>query len=114
MKIRLGTNRLVLIGKDRVWKIPYRIRGYKANLEEYVNAKGKPYVAATLHKFGINIQEKLTDISIFPLDTLKEDLSSELQAIFKHKLKNRMQVGKDKQGRYKYFDYEDIKAYTKK
>lgn len=110
LKISIGTNRLVLIGKDKVYKIPVRIRGYKANLAEYYNSWGKPYVADTRHKYGINIQERLQDIQIFPLTTSKEDIPQELQHLFEHKLRNRMQVGKSADGSYKFFDYEDIKA----
>lgn len=109
MKIEVGTNRLVFIFNKFVIKFPYRFRGIKANIVEYCNSIGKTYVAKTRKIGFINIQECLTDITIFPLDTVEENVPQHLKELWKWKLHNRFQVGKSKDGTYKFFDYEDVK-----
>ena len=114
MRIKAGTNRLVFVFDDLVFKIPYRTRGLRANQQEYENALNNQYVSKTYKLGFINIQERLSDIVVLPLDTKEENVPAEFKELWKHKLNNRFQVGKDKSGKYKFFDYEDVKFYESK
>ena len=111
MKINFGTNRLVILIGEYAIKIPYRRRGMIANQTEYLNALGKSYVAA-IKKFGpINIQQRLHNVMIFPLDVDYNDLPKHIQHLYQFRLKNRIQVGLTIDKQWKYFDYEDVKFY---
>ena len=108
--IRFGTNRLVIVGKRYVYKIAYRLRGVKANNAEFVNALGKDYVAKTERKWYGLRQEKLTDLVTLPLD-YDGKIPSEWEPLWKSKLHNRFQIGKSRDGTWKFFDFEDVKYY---
>ena len=109
MKIKSGTNRLVLVFDELVFKIPYRLRGIKANKVEYGNDLGKPYVAKTYRLGVVNVQERLSDIVVLPLETKDEEVPDRFKELWQYKLNNRFQAGRSKDGQYKFFDYEDVK-----
>lgn len=116
MLIKKGTNRLVLIGGEGyVYKLPLSERGQLANRAEYNNYLSRPDVCAYTekHYWGLK-QEQLTNIKIFPLEATEDDIPDELKTLWKQKLNNRFQVGQDKQGKWKFFDYEDVKYYELK
>lgn len=109
-KIKLGTNRLCIVGKKYTYKFPLFFRGYCANKAEYSNyLNNKDIVAYTeKHWWGLK-QETLTNTVIYKLD--EKDILPEHQSLVPYALKNRMQVGKSKDGAWKFFDYEDVKYY---
>ena len=111
MKIKIGTNRFVIILKNYVLKIPISCRGILANDMEYNYSLHKNYVAKTYKKWYGLKQERLFNTEIFDRKTTQEELPSYLKHLYKHKLANRIQVGQDKSGQWKFFDYEDIKYY---
>lgn len=115
MLIKEGTNRLVLIGGGYVYKLPLSERGQLANRAEYDNYLSHPDVCAYTekHYWGLK-QERLTNIKIFPFEATEDDVPDELKTLWKQKLNNRFQVGQDKQGKWKFFDYEDVKYYKLK
>lgn len=110
MKIAFGTNRLVLVFDEFVVKIPWRVRGIFANYDEYLNSIGNQFVAHT-RRFGpINIQQRLDDITIFPLDVDVDSLPRPIRRLVRYRLHNRIQIGRDRHTKlWKYFDYEDVK-----
>ncbi len=117
MKIKKGTNRLVFIFKNYVIKIGLTKRGYLANYVEWVNyLNNKEIVAETkfFKFFGILKQEKLTNIKCFSHKATIEEIPQEVKHLYKYCLHSRMQVGQDKNGKWKYYDYEDIKYYFRK
>lgn len=65
------------------------------------------------HYWGLK-QEQLTNIKIFPLEATEDDVPDELKTLWKQKLNNRFQVGQNKNGEWKFFDYEDVKYYEPK
>ena len=78
---------------------------------EYNYSLHKNYVAKTYKKWYGLKQERLFNTEIFDRKTTQEELPSYLKHLYKHKLANRIQVGQDKSGQWKFFDYEDIKYY---
>lgn len=113
MKIKLGTNRLTLICKKYVYKLALHKRGYAANLQEYKLSVEHDFVAKTeLHWYGLK-QERLTDIVVYPRYATKEQVQKQHQFLFDKKLHNKLQVGKDINGDWKVFDYEDVKFYIR-
>lgn len=110
-----STNRLVLIGKGYVYKLPLSEQGRLANQAEYDNYLSHPDVCAYTekHYWGLK-QEQLTNIKIFPLEATEDDVPDELKTLWKQKLNNRFQVGQNKNGEWKFFDYEDVKYYEPK
>lgn len=109
----MGTNRLVLVLRRNVIKIPLHHRGLQANREEYNNYSKAPVgaVAQTVERGIFLIQERLTDIEIYPKHTKREDMPPYARPLFDIKLHNRLQIGRDCCGRWKIFDYEDIKKW---
>ncbi len=108
MRLKIGSNRIVLVGKRYVYKLPLGSRGIKANRVEYQNARGKDYVALTERKWYGLKQERLTDLITLPHDYTGE-ISPEWAHLLNVRVYNRFQVGKDKNGKWKFFDYEDVK-----
>ena len=108
--VKHGTNRLVIIGKDFVYKIPFRIRGIRANRIEYINSlKRAGYVALTeKHWWGLK-QERLFNTVCYKQGTTRKELAEEHKHLYKLKLTNRIQIGQDKHGVWKFYDYEDVK-----
>lgn len=107
--ISTGTNRIVVIGKQCVYKLPIGKRGRLANQAEYTNANDNPDCAITeKHWYGLR-QERLYDIFVLPqyLNTLS--FPTEWEALWNKRLHNRFQIGRDSHGKWKFFDYEDIK-----
>lgn len=114
MKIKFGTNRIVLAAGRYVYKFALSPRGIAANYMEFINALSNPLVAVTeLRRYGLR-QERLTDIVVYPYGAEKADISPEHRALYGIMLHNRLQVGRDIYGSWKIFDYEDIKFYLKK
>lgn len=109
--LSLGTNRLVIIGKDYVYKLPIGKFGKLANKQEYQYSKIRDYIALTEQRWYGLKQERLSNIIILPLDC--KDIPQELNELYKKKLTNRFQVGQDKTKKWKFFDYEDVKYYVK-
>lgn len=111
MKIKFGTNRIVIIGREYVYKLPVLRRGVLANDQEYKNyCRGAPVAATQKRWYGLK-QERLTDLRTFPRYVKRSGIPEELQELYNKKIHNRIQVGKDKNGCWKYFDYEDVKFY---
>ena len=118
----VGTGRIVVNNLNgTVTKVPYGVLGVKQNQREFELSKQKDYVATTELSGDYIIQEKLTDIIIVPykykstkriLKYLKKQVPDyDFSSLIKHRLHNRVQIGKDSKGVYKYFDYEDVKYY---
>ena len=111
MKIKFGTNRIVFITKKYAYKIPISTRGIAANYLEFINSYNNDLVAKTeLHWYGLR-QEKLTNIIIYPYKVKESEISIEHKELYRIMLHNRLQVGKDVNGNWKIFDYEDVKFY---
>lgn len=118
----VGTGRIVVDNLNgTVTKVSYGALGVKQNQREFELSKQKDYVAVTELSGDYITQEKLTDIIIVPykykstkriLKYLKKQVPDyDFSLIIKHRLHNRVQIGKDNKGVYKYFDYEDVKYY---
>lgn len=114
MKIRIGSNRIVLIFKKYVVKIPILFRGRLANYVEWVNYLKNPDVVATTtrHWYGLK-QERLYNIQIFKYQEHYLDLPEYAQWLYDRALHSRIQIGQDINGKWKFFDYEDVKYYLK-
>lgn len=105
--IKFGTNRIVIVGKKFVYKIPIGIRGILANRMEFQLAKSQPLVATTQkHWYGLK-QERLWNVTIYPYQC--NCVLPEHQELYKIQLHNRLQIGQDASGMWKIFDYEDVK-----
>lgn len=106
--VDVGTNRIVILLGRYAYKYPLGERGKQANQAEYANyLKHRNVVAKTKrYPWGLR-QERLSDITIYKLGETK--ISEEHQHLLPYLLHNRMQIGKDRKGRWKYFDYEDVK-----
>ena len=115
MKIKFGTNRIVFVTKNFVYKFPILFRGLCANKQEYSNYLTQAdIVSCTEYKIcGILKQERLYNLKTFPRNCTKKDIPAEFKHLWKYKLNNRFQVGQDKNGKWKFFDYEDVKFYKK-
>ena len=115
MKIKFGTNRIVFVTKNFVYKFPILFRGLCANKQEYSNYLTQAdIVSYTEYKIcGILKQERLCNLKIFPYNYIEKDIPDEFKHLWKYKLNNRFQVGQDKNGKWKFFDYEDVKFYKK-
>lgn len=108
---KLGTNRLVILFKNSVIKLPLSLRGVKANQLEYNNyLKASSTKIAQTSVIGICLkQERLNNITIYPRYIDRDDLPDYAKSLFDIKVNNRLQIGQDNFGRWKIFDYEDIK-----
>lgn len=116
-----GSNRIVFdLNDGTVLKIPYNNIGIESNKLEYKYYNKKPEIVAKVYNYKNNliIQEKLDNIITVPYEhTLKMTVSSYLkdngieieENILKEMLNTKVQLGKDKLGNYKFFDYEDAK-----
>ena len=114
MKIKIGTNRFVLLTKHYAYKFPLFLRGLAANKNEYENyLSAKQFVAFTeKHWWGLK-QERLTNIVIYSLKTKKNEIAPEHQFLFDKRVHNRMQIGQDLNGVWKFFDYEEVKHFLR-
>ncbi len=115
MIIKFGTNRIAIVGKKWVYKIPVFRRGRMANKTEYANYLNNSDIVAETHKrwYGLK-QERLTDIQIYPREAKITDVPDYLKHLYKRKLHNRFQVGRNKLGEWRFFDYEDTKYYLRR
>lgn len=115
MKICFGSNRIVLVGEKWVYKIPLSRRGQKANEQEYEAFLNNIDIVAYSEPrwYGLR-QERLHDLVILPRDAGESEVPEHLVPLFRRKLHNRFQVGRTVYGVWKYFDYEDIKFYSRK
>lgn len=110
-QFKIGTNRFVFILSNKVIKIPKHFRGIQANILEYQNfckAPKNTIAKTNLHSFFL-VQERLFDIEIYPRHININDVPPYAKHLFNIKVNNRLQIGKDKLGVWKIFDYEDIK-----
>ena len=107
--IKIGTNRIVIIGKKFVYKFPIGIRGILANRMEYQLAKSQPLVATTQKCWWGLKQERLWNVTIYPYQC--NIVLPEHEELYKIQLHNRLQVGQDVSGVWKIFDYEEVKYY---
>jgi len=118
--IGLGSGRIVVDNRDgSVTKIPYGKLGLNQNLHEFELSKNKAYVATSYLQGDFIVQEKLTDLITVPyeikdIDEIKKYLKQyddefDFTSLINHRLNSRIQIGKDKNGIYKYFDYEEVK-----
>lgn len=108
MQLKIGTNRLVIVGKKFAYKIPLFFRGVKANRQEYTNALGKDYVAKTEKKWYGLKQERLNNLVTLPYK-YDGEIPDDWKELWKHTVHNRFQVGQDESGAWKFFDYEQTK-----
>lgn len=109
--IKFSSNRIVIIGKSFVIKIPIFIRGILANYIEYQNyIKYSDIVAKTEFHYLYNKQEKLYNTIEFPLAE-KNKVPEEIKHLVPYRIYSRIQVGQDKNGVWKFFDYEDTKFF---
>ena len=109
--VAVGTNRIVIIGEEWVYKVPIHSRGAEANEEEYRNFLKCPnFVAKTIkYDYGL-LQERLTNLKIYNITDTEEDILPEHLELYKHHFThNRLQVGLSKDGCWKIFDCEDVK-----
>ena len=109
MRIRFGTNRMVILVGEHAYKLPIGIRGLRANVAEYRIAKGNPLVAKTEKRWYGLKQERLYDTVILPYEDTGTGIPAEWRALWGIKLHNRFQIGRDRHGTWKIFDYEDVK-----
>lgn len=114
MTEELSTNRLVLVDDEFVYKLPVSDRGRRANIEEYQNFCKNPDIIAysELNYWGLK-QERLTNIIILPMDATLDDVPECCKHLWQFKLHNRFQVGRGKDGKWKFYDYEDTKFYER-
>lgn len=112
--IKLGTNRLVILGRKWVYKLPLFRRGRKANQNEFENYLCNADIVARTEKrwYGLR-QQRLTDIRILPRYAVLSDIPDDMKPLFKRKLHNRFQVGRGDFGEWLFFDYEDVKYYLR-
>jgi len=110
IEIKIGTNRFCVLKGMFAYKFPLGRRGRKANEIEYTNyLSHRDIVARTeKHWWGLK-QERLTETQIYALGEC--NVKEEHKPLLPYALHNRMQVGKDKHGNWKFFDYEDVKYY---
>lgn len=109
--IKVSSNRIVVIVKSFVIKIPIFIRGVLANYIEYQNyIKHSDIVAKTEFHYLYNKQERLYNTIEFPL-VEKNKVPEEIKHLVPYRIYNRIQVGQDKKGVWKFFDYEDTKFF---
>ena len=115
MKITHGTNRIVILTKNFAYKFPIGLRGIKANKNEYENSiRRKGFVARTeKHWYGLK-QERLYNLVVYRYKAEKSELKPEHQHLYNLHLENRIQIGQDKSGCWKFYDYEEIKGKQQK
>ena len=111
MKVKCGTNRLVILTRKYAYKLPLSTRGIAANYMEYVHACGNPLIARTEIRFYGLRQECLVDTVVYRYGADENEIAEEHRHLYQIMLHNRLQVGKDKDGTWKIFDYEDVKYY---
>lgn len=111
MKITHGTNRIVILTKNYAYKLPIFLRGIRANKNEYENyIKRQPFVAKTeKHWYGLK-QERLYNLKVYKYKAEKSELLPEHQHLYNLHLESRIQIGQDKHGAWKFYDYEEIKG----
>lgn len=108
------------LGDGTVLKIPYNNIGIRSNELEYENFRKKPDIVAKIIKYENNliIQEKLNKATIVPYvhtrnGTVKEYLLEKgmnvNEKLLNEILNTKVQIGIDKKGAFKFFDYEDAK-----
>ena len=108
------------LGDGTVLKIPYNNIGIRSNELEYENFMKKPEIVAKIIKYENNliIQEKLDKATIVPYvhtrnGTVKEYLLEQGididEKLLGEILNTKVQIGIDKKGAFKFFDYEDAK-----
>lgn len=120
--IGYGTSRIVFdLGDGTVAKIPYSNIGILANKLEYEYFLENKDIVAEILKYENNIliQEKLDSIIVVPMEhTVNKTIEKYLKENYPDKdfkdlpqrnLLSRMQIGFDKNGNPKFFDYEDSK-----
>lgn len=107
MKIKFGTNRVVVVGKQFVYKFPIGIRGILANRMEFQLAKDQPLVAKTQKYWWGLKQERLWNLVIYPYQCKR--VLPEHQKLYEIQVHSRLQVGQDASGAWKIFDYEEVK-----
>lgn len=114
IRIKCGTNRICLITKKYVYKLPRLKYGFLANRNEYQNYQHNKSVVAYTKKYWWGLkQEKLDNVVTYPRYATIEDIEEEHKHLYKFKLHNRMQIGQDQDGTWKFFDYEDVKFYLR-
>lgn len=116
-----GSGRIVFdLENEMVLKIPYNNMGIQSNKLEVEYFKEKPDIVAKIYKYEKNLifQEKLYNTITVPYEyTLNgtvedylEQLGINVEKDFLNEMLNtRVQIGKDLNGKYKFFDYEDVK-----
>lgn len=107
MTIKFGTNRVVIVGRQFVYKLPIGIRGVLANRMEFRLAKNQPLVAATQKYWWGLKQERLWNIVTYPYQCKR--VLPDHQKLYEIQVHNRLQVGQDITGAWKIFDYEEVK-----
>lgn len=99
---------VILVG-EYAYKLPIGIRGFRANAAEYRNAQRCSLVAQTVKRWYGLKQERLCGTVILPYEDSGIGIPAEWRELWGTKLHNRFQIGRDKHGAWKFFDYEDVK-----
>lgn len=97
MVVRKGSNRLVFIFKNNVYKIGLGKRGRLANKIEYENSLTNKYCAKTEKKWFGLIQEKLKEVCILPICINSPEFPPEWIEMWQTKLNSRFQVSRKRQ-----------------
>ena len=115
INMKYGTNRFCIVGKKFTYKFAWHFRGFLSNINEYENyLKNKDIVAYTEFQWWGLKQESLSQTISYKRYTTKEELEEEHKFLYPFKLHNKIQIGIDKDNKWKFFDYEDIKFYLRK
>ena len=114
----IGSSRVAIDLHDgRVAKIAFCEHGKDANAEElerYTNLADKSLVAKTEYvNDSVILQEKLTDCVTLPWRIKDEDVPEHLKHLNAIRLGNRLQAGKDSQGNWKIYDFEEAKCFDR-
>lgn len=86
----------------------------KTTLYRHLNEQKISYAVETQFKCGILKQERLFNIRRFLRDATIDEIPQEIKHLYKYCPHSRMQVGQDKNEKWKYYDYEDTKYYFRK
>ena len=118
-----GTSRIVFdLGDGTVAKVPYNNLGILANRLEYEYFQEHKEVIAQVKKYKQNIivQEKLYSIIVVPFEyTLNKNAeiylkqnypNTDFTSLLEEAIFSRLQIGFNKDGKPKFYDYEDSKV----
>lgn len=115
MLIKSGKRRKTIVFKYIVLKIPRNIKGLRANWQEFcISLKDRKHYASVFLFFGFIIAERVSELDFrsvtkyFFKGCLSENYLSLKQSLdeIKPYCTESYQIGVDRKGRLKYYDYE--------